>query len=157
MIEEVKAIAGFKGDPRVKPRSTRHAAETRLMRNGADIRSIQAWLGHGQLQPGAVPAYLHTDQQQVRKNARLAALGPPPPDSEPPRPASERAAFHRRRQAVPSERHDAHSAAISPVDHVFLLRAGRRQDYDSARLSRPMQLEPMPEYARRVRLCLASI
>jgi site-specific recombinase XerD len=40
IIEEIKAIAGMRGDPRIKPHSIRHAAATRLMRNGADIRSI---------------------------------------------------------------------------------------------------------------------
>lgn len=72
MLEEVKAIAGFKGDPRIKPHSIRHAGATRLLRNGADIRSIQAWLGHSQLQTTAI--YLHTDEEQVRKIAPLASL-----------------------------------------------------------------------------------
>lgn len=81
MLEEVKAIAGFRGDPRIKPHSIRHAAATRLLRNGADIRSIQAWLGHSQLQTTAV--YLHTDEQQVRKIAPLAGLQPPPKPAAP--------------------------------------------------------------------------
>src|SRR5205823_4702239 len=75
IIEEIKAIAGMKGDPRIKPHSIRHAAATRLMRNGADIRSIQAWLGHADLQTTAL--YLHTDEHQVRKIADLAGLQPP--------------------------------------------------------------------------------
>jgi oligoendopeptidase F len=45
-----------------------------LLRNGADIRSIQAWLGHSQLQTTAI--YLRTDEQQVRKIAPLARLQP---------------------------------------------------------------------------------
>jgi site-specific recombinase XerD len=72
MLEEVKAIAGFKGDPRIKPHSIRHAAATRLMKNGADLKSIQAYLGHSHLQTTAI--YLHTDEQQVRKMAPLAGL-----------------------------------------------------------------------------------
>jgi site-specific recombinase XerD len=72
MLEEIKAIAGLKGDPRIKPHSIRHAAATRLLRNGADIRSIQTWLGHSQLQTTAI--YLHTDEQQVRRIAPLAGL-----------------------------------------------------------------------------------
>lgn len=72
MLEEIKAIAGLRGDPRIKPHSIRHAAATRLMRNGADIRSIQAWLGHSQL--GTTAVYLHTDEHQVRKIAPLAGL-----------------------------------------------------------------------------------
>jgi len=46
MLEEVKAIGGLKGDPRIKPHSIRHAAATRLLRNGADLRPIQTWLRH---------------------------------------------------------------------------------------------------------------
>jgi site-specific recombinase XerD len=72
LLEEVKAIAGLKGDPRVKPHSIRHAGATRLLRNGADLRSIQVWLGHSQLQTTAL--YLHTDEQQSRKIAPLAGL-----------------------------------------------------------------------------------
>lgn len=80
MLEEIKAIAGLKGDPRIKPHSIRHAAATRLMRNGADIRSIQAWLGHSQLQTTAI--YLHTDEQQVRRMAPLAGLRTSEPSRE---------------------------------------------------------------------------
>lgn len=79
VLEDVKAIAGYKGDPRIKPHSIRHAAATRLMRNGADIRSIQAWLGHAQLQTTAI--YLHTDEQQCRKIAPLAGFQPQRPDT----------------------------------------------------------------------------
>lgn len=75
MLEEIKAIAGLKGDPRIKPHSIRHAAATRLLRNGADLRSIQAWLGHSQLQTTAI--YLHTDEQQARKIAPLASFQSP--------------------------------------------------------------------------------
>jgi len=81
ILEEIKAIAGMKGDPRIKPHSIRHAAATRLMRNGADIRSIQAWLGHADLHTTAV--YLHTDEHQVRKIADLAGLQPPIRDPSP--------------------------------------------------------------------------
>jgi site-specific recombinase XerD len=72
MVEEVKAIAGMKGDPRIKPHSIRHAAATRLMRNGADIKSIQTYLGHSHIQTTAT--YLHTDEEQVRKIAPLTGL-----------------------------------------------------------------------------------
>lgn len=79
MLEEIKAIAGLKGDPRVKPHSIRHAAATRLLRNGADIRSIQTFLGHSQLQTTAI--YLHTDEEQVRRIAPLAGFRPTPDPS----------------------------------------------------------------------------
>lgn len=104
MLEEIKAIAGLKDDPRIKPHSIRHAAATRLMRNGADIRSIQTWLGHSQLQTTAV--YLHTDEQQCRKIAPLAGFRPErtssevSPERERPRTATpQRAPFSRRRLA----------------------------------------------------------
>jgi site-specific recombinase XerD len=74
LLEDIKAIAGYKADPRIKPHSIRHAAATRLMRNGADIRSIQTWLGHAHLQTTAV--YLHTDEEQARKIADLASIKP---------------------------------------------------------------------------------
>jgi len=100
MLEEIKAIAGLKNDPRIKPHSIRHAAATRLMRNGADIRSIQTWLGHSQLQTTAL--YLHTDEEQVRKIAPLAGFRPTDPArpervTEPER--ERRAARYRRRRA----------------------------------------------------------
>jgi hypothetical protein len=44
------------------------------MRNGADIRSIQTWLGHAHLQTTAL--YLHTDEEQVRKIAGKASIRP---------------------------------------------------------------------------------
>lgn len=102
MLEEIKAIAGLKDDPRIKPHSIRHAAATRLLRNGADIRSIQTWLGHSQLQTTAV--YLHTDEQQCRKIAPLAGFRPAKespevnPERERPRTATpQRTPFARRR------------------------------------------------------------
>lgn len=97
LLEDAKAIAGFKGDPRIKPHSIRHAAATRLLRNGADIRSIQAWLGHSQLQTTAI--YLHTNEQQVRKIAPLASLQPPAPmPPTAPAPVEPARAEHYRRQ-----------------------------------------------------------
>jgi site-specific recombinase XerD len=76
LVREVAAIAGYKGDPRIKPHGIRHAAATRLMRNGADIRSIQQWLGHSQLETTCL--YLHTDEQQIRKIAGLADFSTTP-------------------------------------------------------------------------------
>lgn len=76
VIDNVKAIAGH-GDARhIACHSIRHAAATRLMRNGADISSIQHFLGHSQLQTTAI--YLHTDEQQLQKIAHLAGFRPAP-------------------------------------------------------------------------------
>ena len=96
MLEEVKAIAGLKGDPRIKPHSIRHAAATRLLRNGADLRSIQTWLGHTQLQTTAI--YLHTDEEQVRKIAPLAGFRAPEPPLAPASDTVRRAAYRRQRR-----------------------------------------------------------
>jgi site-specific recombinase XerD len=103
VLEDVKAIAGFKGDPRIKPHSIRHAAATRLMRNGADIRSIQTWLGHAHLQTTAV--YLHTDEEQVRKIAPLAGFQTSetslsPPENPSTRIQGDRRAFYRSRRSA---------------------------------------------------------
>jgi len=100
-LEEIKAIAGLRGDPRIKPHSIRHAAATRLLRNGADIRSIHAWLGHSQLQTTAI--YLHTEEQQVRKIAPLAGFQPSQrsDSTSAPKPAEQaesRAGHYRRRR-----------------------------------------------------------
>jgi site-specific recombinase XerD len=97
VLEDVKAIAGLRGDPRIKPHSIRHAAATRLMRNGADIRSIQTWLGHAQLQTTAV--YLHTDEQQARRIAPLAGFKSPELEGPPPPPPGRAADYRRRRRS----------------------------------------------------------
>jgi site-specific recombinase XerD len=73
MLEEIKAIAGLCGDPRIKPHSIRHAAATRMLQNGADIKSIQAFLGHSQLTTTAL--YLHYSEQQLRKTIGAVGLG----------------------------------------------------------------------------------
>jgi site-specific recombinase XerD len=72
LIDMVKAIAGYGDAAHIACHSIRHAAATRLMRNGADLASIQHFLGHSQLQTTAV--YLHTNEQQLQKIASLAGL-----------------------------------------------------------------------------------
>jgi integrase/recombinase XerD len=74
LIEEIKTIAGFADRKHIKPHSLRHACATRLLRNGANIRDIQAFLGHGQLQTTAI--YLHSNEEQLRNIADLTALQP---------------------------------------------------------------------------------
>jgi len=82
LIEDVKAIAGFAGRENIKPHSLRHAAATRLLRNGADIRSIQAFLGHTQLSTTAI--YLHTDEERLRDVRSLTSLSPLTPGTSQP-------------------------------------------------------------------------
>lgn len=73
LVETVKATAGLAGHDNIKPHSLRHNCATRLMRNGADLRSIQAFLGHSQLETTAV--YLHTDTERLRHISHLGSLG----------------------------------------------------------------------------------
>jgi len=72
LLEEVKCLADLRDHQNIKPHSIRHAAATRLLRNGADLRSIQQFLGHSQLQTTAI--YLHTDEQQLQKIAEFSAF-----------------------------------------------------------------------------------
>lgn len=72
LLEEIKAIAGMREDPRVKPHSIHHAAATRMLRNGADIESIRALLGHSLLQTASI--YLHGSEHQVRKVIETVGL-----------------------------------------------------------------------------------
>ncbi len=76
LVEDMKAIAGFAGRENIKPHSLRHWRATDLMRSGADLRSVQAFLGHTQLSTTAI--YLHTDEEQLRNIAHLSALQPKP-------------------------------------------------------------------------------
>jgi len=72
MLEQVKAIAGLADHNNIKPHSLRHNYATRLMRNGADIKSIQAALGHAQMTTTAI--YLHLSEQAAKQTAHLAEL-----------------------------------------------------------------------------------
>jgi site-specific recombinase XerD len=72
LLETVKATAGLAGHDNIKPHSLRHNCATRLMRNGADLRSIQTFLGHSQLETTAV--YLHTDTERLRQISQLGSL-----------------------------------------------------------------------------------
>lgn len=72
LLENAKTVAGLAGAENIKPHSIRHAAATRLMQNGADLRSVMAWLGHSHLQTTAV--YLHTNEGRLQQIAGLASL-----------------------------------------------------------------------------------
>lgn len=73
IIEDVKSIAGLGDHHNIKPHSLRHNCATRLLRAGADMRTIQSFLGHSHLSTTAI--YLHTDEQQLRNIASLGGLG----------------------------------------------------------------------------------
>jgi len=77
MLEDIKAIAGLASHDNIKPHSIRHAFATRLMENGADIRSIQAALGHADATTTLI--YLHAAEQPAKAMAELASLTAKPP------------------------------------------------------------------------------
>jgi site-specific recombinase XerD len=106
LIETAKTTAGLAGAENIKPHSIRHAAATRLLQNGADIRSVMAWLGHSHLRTTAV--YLHTDEQRLQSLAHLASIRPaniPAPEKQSPEavgnPRSARLTRRVRRTAEP--------------------------------------------------------
>jgi len=72
LLNEIKAAAGLRDHDNIQPHAVRHAAATRLLRRGADLKSIQTVLGHANLATTAM--YLHTDEEQLRAVARLASL-----------------------------------------------------------------------------------
>jgi integrase/recombinase XerC len=73
IFEKARALADLRGARHVTPHAIRHAAATRMLKNGADLRSIQHILGHTNIQTTQV--YLHTDEQQLQRVAELASLG----------------------------------------------------------------------------------
>ena len=79
LIEDIKAGAGLGQHDNIKPHSLRHACATRMMRNGADLRSIQAFLGHSSLAVTSI--YLHTDEERLKEVAHLQSLRPPKSDT----------------------------------------------------------------------------
>ena len=74
LVEDVKACAGLKGAEHIKPHSIRHNAATRLLRNGANIRDVQQFLGHTDIKTTAM--YLHTSEEQLRSVAELTSIKP---------------------------------------------------------------------------------
>lgn len=74
LVNNLKATAGLRDHTNIVPHALRHACATRLMQNGADLRSIQSFLGHSSLTVTAL--YLHTSEEQLRNIAELGALKP---------------------------------------------------------------------------------
>ena len=72
LMEDVKATAGYTGRENIKPHSLRHWRATDLMRAGADLKSVSAFLGHNQLSTTSI--YLHTSEEQCRTIAELSTL-----------------------------------------------------------------------------------
>jgi integrase/recombinase XerD len=101
IIKEVAAIAGLKGEDRIQPHSMRHAAATRMLRNGMDVQAISTWLGHGDIKTTNI--YLHIEEEQLRPMAELAGFQPkaePPPATPDVLRGSRRHLFRSKRTAV---------------------------------------------------------
>jgi len=72
LIESLKATAGLRDNEAIKPHGLRHWCATNLLRNGANLRDVQAFLGHSDLTTTA--RYLHSDEEQLRNIGELTAL-----------------------------------------------------------------------------------
>lgn len=64
IIKKYAIIAGIVGK-KVSPHSLRHSFATDLLRNGADIRSVQAMLGHASVTTTQI--YTHVTDKQLRE------------------------------------------------------------------------------------------
>ena len=81
LIETLKASAGQRDNDAIKPHGLRHWAATNLLRNGANLRDVQAFLGHSDLL--TTSRYLHSSEEQLRSIAELTALRPPQSKQKP--------------------------------------------------------------------------
>jgi integrase len=75
LVKQVAAIAGLKGEDRIKPHSLRHNAATRFLNAGASLRDCQVLLGHSDLK--TTSRYLHADEQSIRPLASLLGFQQP--------------------------------------------------------------------------------
>ena len=80
LIETIAATAGMADNEAVKPHSLRHWCATNLLKNGANIRDVQQFLGHSDLQTTC--RYLHSSEEQLRTISELTALRPQTPPKE---------------------------------------------------------------------------
>ncbi|MEK7507069.1 MAG: site-specific tyrosine recombinase/integron integrase [Patescibacteria group bacterium] len=64
IIKKYAAVAGIIGK-KISPHSLRHSFATDLLRNGADIRSVQALLGHASVTTTQI--YTHVTDKQLRE------------------------------------------------------------------------------------------
>jgi integrase/recombinase XerD len=63
-LKKLLIVAGITKS--VSPHTLRHSLATHLLQAGADIRSLQLWLGHEQM--STVEIYTHLDTRMVRKS-----------------------------------------------------------------------------------------
>jgi site-specific recombinase XerD len=69
IMAAVRTMADLGDRTYIMPHAIRHEVATRLLQNGADLRSIQSILGHSDLKTTSM--YLHTDELQLKRAADL--------------------------------------------------------------------------------------
>jgi site-specific recombinase XerD len=72
LLRDVASYAGLRDRDHIKPHAFRHGGATRLQRNGADLASVKAVLGHNRIETTA--RYVHTDDEQLRRVAEMGEL-----------------------------------------------------------------------------------
>lgn len=72
LLEEVKAIAGYRGARNILPHSIRHNAATRYLQRTGDIDATRAFLGHSSI--ATTQVYLHTSEERQRDLAEATSL-----------------------------------------------------------------------------------
>lgn len=84
VFDTVKAIAGYHGTEaghHIACHTIRHAVATRLLRSGADLATIQHFLGHAQIATTSI--YLHTHEEDVLRIGPLTDFRPSGPPGAP--------------------------------------------------------------------------
>src|SRR5579871_450095 len=72
ILETIKSLAGLADHDNIKPHAIRRFYGTHLLRQGANLRDIQAAYGHNQL--STTSEYLDSSREQLRNIAHLASL-----------------------------------------------------------------------------------
>jgi site-specific recombinase XerD len=72
LIQRIRAVSDLREARHITPHAIRHAAATRMLKRGGDLRSIQEILGHSSLQTTAT--YLHTTEEQLKKVVELSTF-----------------------------------------------------------------------------------
>lgn len=81
LLGSIKAAAGMRGEQDLTPHCLRHWAATNLLRNGATLRDVQAFLGHSNAVITA--RYLHADEERLRTISEWTALRSNPVELSP--------------------------------------------------------------------------